>query len=154
MSPTMGRTCAVPKFVASPLHELGHLSGASKCVLGIRTGASGSPRPSLCGTRVLGRDVSGSETGLRPLGARAGHAENQDSLGGTPSERCPMTSGETLDREVYVQGQIIKDDEAGVRSLKTSTDDRILLKLQIGIRTALIVTLMKRRGALPLSVGG
>jgi hypothetical protein len=65
-----------------------------------------------------------------------------------------MTSGETLDREVYVQGQIIKDDEAGVRSLKTSTDDRILLKLQIGIRTALIVTLMKRRGALPLSVGG
>jgi len=60
-----------------------------------------------------------------------------------------MPNRETLDREVYVQGQIIKDDEAGVRSLKTSTGDRILLKLQIGIRTALTVALMKRRGALP-----
>jgi hypothetical protein len=60
-----------------------------------------------------------------------------------------MPNRETLDREVYVLGQIIKDDEAGVRSLKTSTGDRILLKLQIGIRTALTVALMKRREKLP-----
>jgi hypothetical protein len=60
-----------------------------------------------------------------------------------------MTNRETLDREVYVLGQIIKDDEAGVRSLKTSTGDRILLKLQIGIRIALTVALMKRREKLP-----
>jgi hypothetical protein len=58
-----------------------------------------------------------------------------------------MTNRETLDREIYVQGQIIKDDQAGVRSPKTSTGDRILLKLQIGIRTALTVTLMKRRAS-------
>jgi hypothetical protein len=61
-----------------------------------------------------------------------------------------MPNRETLDREVYVLGQIIKDDEAGVRSLKTSTGDRILLKLQIGIRTALTVALMKRREKLPI----
>ena len=60
-----------------------------------------------------------------------------------------MPNRETLDREVYVQGQMIKDDEAGVRSLKTSTGDRILLKLQIGIRIALTVALMKRREKLP-----
>jgi hypothetical protein len=60
-----------------------------------------------------------------------------------------MTNRETLDREIYLQGQIIKDDKAGVRSPKTSTGDRILLKLQIGIRTAVTVALMKRRGALP-----
>jgi hypothetical protein len=60
-----------------------------------------------------------------------------------------MTNWESLDREVHVQGQIIKDDKAAVRSLKTSTGDRILLNLQIGIRTALTVALMKRRGKLP-----
>jgi hypothetical protein len=56
-----------------------------------------------------------------------------------------MTNRETLDREIYVQGRIIKDDQAEVRSPETSTGDRILLKLQ----TALTVALMKRRGALP-----
>ena len=60
-----------------------------------------------------------------------------------------MTNRETLDRGIRAQGQIIKDDQAGVRSLKTSTGDRILLKLQIGIRTALTVALMKRREKLP-----
>jgi hypothetical protein len=60
-----------------------------------------------------------------------------------------MTNRETLDREIYIQRRIIKDDQAGVRSPKTSTGDRILLKLQIGIRAAWTVALMKRRGALP-----
>ena len=61
-----------------------------------------------------------------------------------------MTNQETLDREIYAQGRIIQDDQAGVRSPKTSTGDRILLKLQIGIRTALTVALMKRREKLPI----
>ena len=61
-----------------------------------------------------------------------------------------MTNRETLDREICAQGQIIKDDQAGLRSRKTSSGDRILLKLQIGIRKAITAGLMRRRGKLPL----
>jgi hypothetical protein len=60
-----------------------------------------------------------------------------------------MTERETLDREIYVLGRIIKDDEAALRLRKTSVGDRRLLKLQIGIRTALNVGLMERRGKPP-----
>ena len=60
-----------------------------------------------------------------------------------------MTNQEAIDREIYAQSQIIKDDEAGVRSPRTSTGDRLLLRVQIEIRTALNATLMKRCEKLP-----
>ena len=56
-----------------------------------------------------------------------------------------MTNQEAIDREIYAQSQIIKDDEAGVRSPRTSTGDRLLLRMQIEIRTALYAALLKRR---------
>ena len=60
-----------------------------------------------------------------------------------------MTNQEAIDREIYVQSEIIKDDEAGVRSPRTGTGDRLLLRVQIEIRPALNATLMKRREKLP-----
>jgi len=56
-----------------------------------------------------------------------------------------MTNRKAIDREIHAQSQIIKDDEAGVRSPRTSTGDRLLLRMQIEIRTALYAALMKRR---------
>ena len=60
-----------------------------------------------------------------------------------------MASQEALDREIYAQGEIINDDQAGLRSPKTSAGDRILLKAQIVLRRALSEGLMKRRWKLP-----
>jgi hypothetical protein len=59
-----------------------------------------------------------------------------------------MTNREALDREIRAQGQIIKDDQAGLRSRKTSSGDRILLRLQIGIRKVIAEKLVRKRGAL------
>jgi hypothetical protein len=62
-----------------------------------------------------------------------------------------MTNRETLDREIRAQDQIIKDDQSGLRSRKTSSGDRILLRLQIGLRKAISEKLVRRRGRLPLA---
>ena len=59
-----------------------------------------------------------------------------------------MTERETLDREIYVLGRIIKDDVASLPSEKFSIGDRRLLNLQIPIRRARIVDLMLQRDAL------
>ena len=60
-----------------------------------------------------------------------------------------MTERDTLDREIYALGRIMKDDEAALQLAKTSVGDRRLLKLQIGIRKALATGLILRRGKLP-----
>lgn len=62
-----------------------------------------------------------------------------------------MANRESLDREIRAQGQIIKDDKAGLRSPSTSSGDRILLRLQIGLRKAISEKLARRRGRLPLA---
>ena len=59
-----------------------------------------------------------------------------------------MTEQETLDREIYALGRIMKDDAAALRSEKTSIGDRRLLNLQIVIRKAKNAGLMRRLGAL------
>jgi hypothetical protein len=55
---------------------------------------------------------------------------------------------ETLDREIYTLGRIVKDDAAALSSEKTRIADCRLLNLQIAIRKARIADLMQRRGAL------
>lgn len=42
-----------------------------------------------------------------------------------------MTNREAIDREIYIQSQISSDDKAGVRSPRTSTGDRVLLRVQM-----------------------
>jgi hypothetical protein len=59
------------------------------------------------------------------------------------------TERETLDREIYALDRIMRDDAAALRSVRTSVGDRMLLKLQIGIRKAMTAGLMRRRGKLP-----
>ena len=59
-----------------------------------------------------------------------------------------MTERETLDREIDALGRILRDDKAGLKSEKTSVGDRALLRLQIGLRTAVNAVLVKRRDAL------
>jgi hypothetical protein len=59
-----------------------------------------------------------------------------------------MTYRESLDREIRAQGQIIKDDQAGLRSRETSSGDRILPRLQIGIRKVIAERLVRKRGNL------
>jgi hypothetical protein len=56
-----------------------------------------------------------------------------------------MTNRETLDREIRAQDQIIKDDRAGLRSPNTSSGDRLLQRLQIGLRKAITEKLVRRR---------
>ncbi len=60
-----------------------------------------------------------------------------------------MTNREAIDLGIYVQSQIVNDYKAGVRSPRTDTGDRLLLRVQIEIRTALNATLMKRCEKLP-----
>ena len=59
-----------------------------------------------------------------------------------------MTKRETLDRKIHALGRIMKDNRAALRSEKTSVGDRTLLRLQIGVRTAVNAVLMKRRDTL------
>ena len=60
-----------------------------------------------------------------------------------------MTNRDTLEREIRAQDQIIKDDQAALRSRKTSAGDRILLRLQIGIRKEIAKKMVRKRGDLP-----
>ena len=59
-----------------------------------------------------------------------------------------MTERDILDREIHALSRIMKDNRAALRSAKTSVGDRTLLRLQIGVRTAVNAVLMKRRDTL------
>ena len=59
-----------------------------------------------------------------------------------------MTGREVLDQEIYVLGRILRDDQAGLKSEKTSAADHLLLRLQIGIRGAMNARLLERRDTL------
>jgi hypothetical protein len=59
-----------------------------------------------------------------------------------------MAEREALDREIYALERIMETDAAALRSGKTSGTDRILLRLQIGLRGARRRRLLRRREAL------